>query len=59
MSKKFGLFTTAAVAALAIGLMSSPTYAADVIVGLVTKTNTNPFFVKMKRAPRRRRRNSA
>ena len=48
MSKKFGLFTTAAVAALAIGLMSSPTYAADVIVGLVTKTNTNPFFVKMK-----------
>jgi fructose transport system substrate-binding protein len=48
MSKKFGFFTTAATAALAIGLMSSPTYAADVIVGLVTKTNSNPFFVKMK-----------
>jgi len=25
-----------------------PASAADVIVGLVTKTNTNPFFVKMK-----------
>ena len=48
MSKASGFFRTSAVAALAVGLMSSPTDAADVIVGLVTKTNTNPFFVKMK-----------
>jgi fructose transport system substrate-binding protein len=37
---------SAAVAALAIAV-ATPSYAAD-IVGLVTKTNTNPFFVKMK-----------
>ena len=33
--------------AAAIALMSGSAYAADV-VGLITKTNTNPFFVKMK-----------
>jgi fructose transport system substrate-binding protein len=38
--------TSAAVAALGIAL-ATPSYAGDV-VGLVTKTNTNPFFVKMK-----------
>jgi fructose transport system substrate-binding protein len=47
MSKKLGVFSTVAVAALAIGLSTAPSFAAD-IVGLVTKTNTNPFFVKMK-----------
>src|SRR6476620_831129 len=33
--------------AAAFALMSGSAYAADV-VGLITKTNTNPFFVKMK-----------
>jgi fructose transport system substrate-binding protein len=41
------MFSTAAVAALAIALSSAPSFAGD-IVGLITKTNTNPFFVKMK-----------
>ena len=47
MSKKLGILSTVAIAALSIGLLSAPAYAAD-IVGLITKTNTNPFFVKMK-----------
>jgi len=46
MSKTIALLTSAAVAALAIAV-ATPSYAGD-IVGLVTKTNTNPFFVKMK-----------
>ena len=46
MSRTIALLTSAAVAALAIAL-ATPSYAGD-IVGLVTKTNTNPFFVKMK-----------
>jgi fructose transport system substrate-binding protein len=46
MSKTIALLTSAAVAALGIAL-ATPSYAGD-IVGLVTKTNTNPFFVKMK-----------
>ena len=46
MSKTIALLTSAAVAALGISL-ATPSYAGD-IVGLVTKTNTNPFFVKMK-----------
>jgi fructose transport system substrate-binding protein len=46
MSRTFALLTSAAVAALGIAL-ATPSYAGD-IVGLVTKTNTNPFFVKMK-----------
>jgi fructose transport system substrate-binding protein len=37
----------AAFAALAIGMASSHAIASD-IVGLITKTNNNPFFVKMK-----------
>jgi fructose transport system substrate-binding protein len=45
MSKKIGLFLTSA--ALALALTTVPSMAGD-IVGLVTKTNTNPFFVKMK-----------
>ncbi len=47
MSKKFGVLSTVAAAALALALSSVPSMAGD-IVGLVTKTNTNPFFVKMK-----------
>jgi fructose transport system substrate-binding protein len=46
MSRTIALLTIAAVAALGIAL-ATPSYAGD-IVGLVTKTNTNPFFVKMK-----------
>ena len=34
--------------AVALALSSAPSYADGPIVGLVTKTNTNPFFVKMK-----------
>ena len=45
MSIKIGALST--VAALALSLSAGPSLAAD-IVGLVTKTNTNPFFVKMK-----------
>ena len=48
MSRKFGLFATVAAFALSVGLMSSPALADGPIVGLITKTNTNPFFVKMK-----------
>jgi fructose transport system substrate-binding protein len=47
MSRKIAIFSTVAIAALSIALTSAPSSAAD-IVGLVTKTNTNPFFVKMK-----------
>ncbi len=48
MSRKLGILSTAAIAALSIGMMSAPSSAAETIIGLVTKTNTNPFFVKMK-----------
>ena len=47
MSKISGLFTSVAAAALSLALAGGPAHAGD-IVGLVTKTNTNPFFVKMK-----------
>jgi fructose transport system substrate-binding protein len=47
MSKRVGFFATVAVAAMSMAMMSAPSHAAD-IVGLITKTNTNPFFVKMK-----------
>ena len=47
MSRKFAVLSTVAGAALALALTSAPSFAGD-IVGLVTKTNTNPFFVKMK-----------
>ena len=46
MSRTIALLTSAAVAVAAFAV-ATPTYAGD-IVGLVTKTNTNPFFVKMK-----------
>ena len=46
MSRTIALLTSAAVAALAIAV-ATPSYAGD-IVGLITKTNTNPFFVKMR-----------
>jgi fructose transport system substrate-binding protein len=47
MSSKFSILATVASAAIALALTSAPSQAAD-IVGLITKTNTNPFFVKMK-----------
>jgi fructose transport system substrate-binding protein len=48
VSNKLTILSTAAIAALSIAFMSAPVYAADTIIGLITKTNTNPFFVKMK-----------
>ncbi len=47
MSKISGILASVAAAALAFGFAAAPAYAGD-IVGLITKTNTNPFFVKMK-----------
>ncbi len=48
MSKISGLFfTSIATAALSLTLVGGPARAGD-IVGLITKTNTNPFFAKMK-----------
>ncbi len=47
MSKISGSFTSIAALALCLALVGGPAHAGD-IVGLVTKTNTNPFFVKMK-----------
>jgi fructose transport system substrate-binding protein len=48
VNKRLGILSTVAAAALSIGLLGSPAIAADTIIGLITKTNTNPFFVKMK-----------
>src|SRR5271168_1772872 len=48
MSNKLAMLSAAAIAALSIGMMNAPSFAAETIIGLVTKTNTNPFFVKMK-----------
>jgi fructose transport system substrate-binding protein len=48
VSKKLGILSTVAIAALSIAALSAPAHADGPIVGLVTKTNTNPFFVKMK-----------
>jgi len=48
VSKISGIFATAAAAALTLALTSAPSYADGPIVGLITKTSTNPFFVKMK-----------
>ena len=48
MSKISGIFTSAAVAALSIAFMGAPAHADQILVGLITKTNTNPFFVKMR-----------
>ena len=47
VSKISGLFVSVAAAALSLTLAGGPAHAGD-IVGLITKTNTNPFFVKMK-----------
>ncbi len=38
--------TTLALAAMAF--VASSAFAADPVIGLITKTETNPFFVKMK-----------
>ena len=38
----------AAAGAVMLGLMSGTAFAADTIVGLITKTEGNPFFVKMR-----------
>jgi len=46
VSKLSRIFTSVAAAALSVALIA-PAHAAD-IVALITKTNTNPFFVKMK-----------
>ncbi len=48
MSKISGFFTSVAAAALALALTSAPSYADGPLVGIITKANTNPFFVKMK-----------
>jgi len=42
------VLTSVAVAALTMALSSAPSYADGPLVGLITKTNTNKFFVKMK-----------
>ncbi len=47
MSKTSRFFTSVAVAAFSFGLIGGTAQAGDV-VGLITKTNTNPYFVKMK-----------
>jgi fructose transport system substrate-binding protein len=48
VSKISGLFfTSIATAALSLTLVGGPAHAGDT-VGLITKTNTNPFFVKMR-----------
>ena len=36
----------------ALGLVASTAFAAEPVVGLITKTETNPFFVKMKEGAR-------
>jgi fructose transport system substrate-binding protein len=48
VSNKLTIVSAAAIAALSFAALSGPVYAADTIIGLITKTNTNPFFVKMK-----------
>ncbi|WP_322097107.1 sugar ABC transporter substrate-binding protein [Pelagibius sp. Alg239-R121] len=57
MSKKLKSLTTSIAGAALLGAAAfaatalpaaSPAYAEGTIVGLITKTNTNPFFVKMK-----------
>ena len=48
VSKISGIFTSVAAAALSIALMGATAHADPILVGLITKTNTNPFFVKMR-----------
>ena len=45
--RNFALGTALGTACLAF-VGSAPAFAEDIIVGLITKTDTNPFFVKMK-----------
>ena len=47
MSKKLRVFATAAAAAVSVSMFAGSAFAGD-LVGLITKTNNNPFFVKMK-----------
>ena len=47
MSEKLTNLSHAAATALLLAFASASAHAAD-IIGLITKTNTNPFFVKMK-----------
>lgn len=42
------MIRTSLLAGTILALMTLPSHAAGEIVGLITKTNTNPFFVKMK-----------
>lgn len=47
--KLTGKAVLAGAGALVLATLAAPqTHAADTIVGLITKTNTNPFFVKMR-----------
>jgi fructose transport system substrate-binding protein len=48
VSKISSIFATVAAAALTVALTTAPSYADGPLVGLITKTNDNPFFVKMK-----------
>jgi fructose transport system substrate-binding protein len=48
VGRKIGAFTLPLAAAVAFGLAATPALADSVLVGLITKTNNNPFFVKMK-----------
>ncbi|MEX0852945.1 MAG: substrate-binding domain-containing protein [Bauldia sp.] len=50
LNRRWLVSSTAALAVFAIGAVSATpaALAADTIVGLITKTATNPFFVKMK-----------
>lgn len=45
---RLGFLKTALVGALVATAMAGTAYAQDVTVGLITKTETNPFFVKMR-----------
>ena len=48
MLTKFRMISLAIAGAIALGAFGvAPAFAAD-IVGLITKTETNPFFVKMR-----------
>ena len=48
MTKTSRIFTSVAAAALSIALMGTTARADQILVGLITKTNANPFFVKMR-----------
>ena len=50
MGKKLRLISTCAAGAIAVAVMgATPAWAQDnILIGLITKTDNNPFFVKMK-----------